>query len=242
MKFKDIARLVHGIPYTQEERGKQIYNHVLKHKPKRCIELGFAHGVASCYIAAALDEIGSGELICVDLNSSKEIEPNLEALLEKASLQSYVSIYREENSYTWFLQKEISKNSERYNCKQIYDLCFIDGPKNWTIDGLGFFLVDKLMRNEGFIIFDDYQWKYGEYSKSVMDGISIRALSQDQINTPNIELVFQLLVMQHPNYSKFVIDEDWAWAQKKQSDVKSVRVEASQSFKYRILKKLRGFK
>ena len=240
MKFSEVAKLVKDIPYTQEERGKKLYDHILKNKPKDCIELGFAHGVASCYMAAALDEIGSGTLTCVDLLQSEELSPNLETLIENTPLQTYISIQREVNSYTWFLQKEITKNTFNYSCNPIYDLCFIDGPKNWTIDGLGFFLIDKLLKEEGNIVFDDYKWKYSEYSKSILDGITVRGLSEDQANTPNIELVFQLLVMQHPNYSDFVIDEDWAWAKKIKSDKKTVRIEASQSIKYRLLKKLRN--
>jgi predicted O-methyltransferase YrrM len=239
MHFNKIAKLVEGIPYIQKQRGKQLYDHVLKTKPESCLELGFAHGASSCYIAAALDEIGSGKLTCVDLDNSKNREPNLELLLKKTNLQQFVDIHREQNSYTWFLKNEIEKNTNGYNCKQIYDLCFIDGPKNWTIDGLAFFLVDKLLKQDGVIIFDDYQWTYKDYSKSVLDGIAIRDMSQDQINTANIKLVFQLLVMQHPNYSNFIVDEDWAWAQKTHSEHKIVKMVASQSMKYRILKKLR---
>ncbi len=242
MHFNKIAKLVEGIPYIQKQRGKQLYDHVLKTKPESCLELGFAHGASSCYIAAALDEIGSGKLTCVDLDSSKNREPNLELLLKKTNLQQFVNIHREQNSYTWFLKNEIEKNTNGYNCKQIYDLCFIDGPKNWTIDGLAFFLVDKLLKQNGVIIFDDYQWVYKDYSKSVLDGIAIRDMSQDQINTANIKLVFQLLVMQHPNYSNFIVDEDWAWAQKTHSENKTVKIIASQSMKYRILKKLRQLK
>lgn len=242
MNFSDISKIVEGIPYTQKERGKQLYDHIIKHKPAKCLELGFAHGVASCYMAAALDEIGDGKLTCVDLFSSEDLKPNLESLLKTAGLEKFVDIHREKSCYTWFLKKEIEKNTDKYTCRQVYDLCFIDGPKNWTIDGFSFFLVDKLLKQNGAIIFDDYKWKYSEYSKSVLDGISIREMSNDQINQPNIELVFQLLVMQHPNYSNFVIDEDWAWARKEHSDRKTVKMEASQSFKYRILKKLRSFR
>lgn len=240
MRFNEVSRLVDGIPYIQKERGKQLYEHVLRSKPEHCLELGFAHGASSCYIAAALDELGSGKLTCVDLNSSKDREPNIEMLLEKTGLESYVGVHREKNSYTWFLKKEIDANTTEYHCKEIYDLCFIDGPKNWTIDGCAFFLVDKLLKKNGFIIFDDYKWTYQEYSKSVLDGIAIRDMSQDQINSPNIKLIFELLVMQHTNYSNFVVDEDWAWAQKIQSENKTIRMKATQSFKYRLLKKIRN--
>jgi len=236
MKFNDIAQVVEGVPYTQPERGRALYDHIIKHKPEKCLELGFAHGVASCYMAAALDEIGGGKLVCVDLEHSSELSPNIEGLLNKAGLAEYVTICREKNSYTWFLKNEIEKNTENYHCDPKYDLCFIDGSKNWTIDGCAFFLADKLLRENGYIVFDDYRWAYWHYPKKVMDGITVRDMSEEQINEPNIELVFQLLVMQHPDYSNFVIDEDWAWAQKIRSVNKSVQMIASQSFKYRLLK------
>ncbi len=240
MKFSEIADLLEGIPYTQKERGKQLYDFILNNKPRRILELGFAHGVASCYMAAALDELGSGSIDCVDIESSKDFDPSLEDLLGKTGLTKYVTIVREVNSYTWFLKKEIEKQTENYVCKTKYDLCFIDGPKNWTIDGLAFFAVDKLLNQGGTIVFDDYNWKYSEYSKQISDGIAIRDLSEDQVNTANIKLVFQLLVMQHPSYSDFIIDEDWAWARKEQSEIKNVRVIATQSMKYKLLKKVRS--
>jgi predicted O-methyltransferase YrrM len=157
----------------------------------------------------------------------------------RAGLEPYVSVNREKNCYTWFLEKQIQENTVDYNCTPVYDLCFIDGPKNWTIDGLAFFLVDKLLREKGFIVFDDYQWKYSECSNPTLNGITIREMSDDQIAVPNIELVFQLLVMQHPDYSQFVVDEDWAWAQKVRSDQRTLKLVASQSVKYKVLKKYR---
>jgi predicted O-methyltransferase YrrM len=104
MKFAEIAKLIKGIPYTSMARGKLLYDHILLNRPCHCLELGFAHGVASCYIVAALHEIGSGHLTCADLESSKDREPNLEQLLKKADLEKFVSINREKSCYTWFLK------------------------------------------------------------------------------------------------------------------------------------------
>ena len=67
-----------------------------------------------------------------------------------------VTIHREINSYTWFLKKKIAGQSANGKCEPCYDFCFIDGAKNWTIDGLAFFLVDKLLKADGWILFDDY--------------------------------------------------------------------------------------
>jgi len=242
MEFKKVAKKLEGIPYTQKEMGKVLYNHIIKQKPQNCLELGFAHGVASCYISAALHENGFGKLTCVDLETSQKLSPTLEDLLKDAGLSEFVKIQREKNSYTWFLKKEIEENSANYQCIPKYDFVFIDGPKNWTIDGFAFFLVDKLLKEKGFILFDDYRWRYRDYSKDILDGITARSMSEDQIDQPNIELVFNLLVMQHPDYSKFIIDEDWAWAQKISSENKQVQMIATKSFRYRMLKKLKTLK
>lgn len=239
MKFEAIAADLEGIPYTQRDRGKKLYEHILETRPEHCLELGFAHGVATCYIAAALSELGAGHLTCVDLESSEGLEPNLETLLERNGLSEWVTIRREPNSYTWYLKKLIENHSKDGGCVPYLDFCFIDGPKNWTVDGMAFFCVDKLLRRDGYILFDDYQWRYDDYSKDALDGITIRDLSRDQRESANIELVFKLLVMQHPAYSNFVIDDDWAWAQKRQAEVKTVRYESSQSIRYKVMKAFR---
>ena len=239
MKLRDITKLLEGIPYTTPERGRNLYEHIIRTRPTQCLELGFAHGVASCYIAAALHEIGHGQVTCVDLLSSQDREPNLEQLVEKAQLQDFVRIHRETNSYTWWLKKEIEANTREDGCRTKFDFCFIGGPKNWTIDGCAFFLVDKLLCNGGWVAFDDYRWTYEADSRDIMDGIITKDLSEDQRSVPNIELVFQLLVMQHPSYSNFVIDEDWAWAQKINLAQRTAKIITTRSVKYRILKMLK---
>ena len=145
MKFDKISKLLHGIPYTSLSKGKNLYDVVIKNNLQNILELGFAHGVASCYMAAALDELNSGKIIVVDLEKSKNEKPNIEDLLNISGLSKYVDIFREKNSYNWFLNKEIGNNTDdNNNCIPKYDFVFIDGPKNWTIDGFAFFLVDKL--------------------------------------------------------------------------------------------------
>ena len=91
-------------------------------------------------MAAALDELNSGKITVVDLEKSKNENPNIEDLLNISGLSKYVDIFREKNSYNWFLNKEIGNNMDNNNnCISKYDFVFIDGHKNWTIDGFAFF-------------------------------------------------------------------------------------------------------
>ena len=244
MKFETVRSHVEGIPYTQPRWGELLYNFIVEHKPAECLELGFAHGVASCYIAAALDEIGAGRLTAVDLLDADWRKPSIEDLLSRAGLQRYVTVVRERTTYNWFLKKKIEENSSSKGCEPVYDFCFIDGPKNWNVDGLAFFLVDKLLRPGGWILFDDLYWTYGAKGGEQTDGISHRTMGEDELNTPHIDLVFRLLVQQHPDYSEFKIQGDWwAWAHKVSAPSKSLTytgIRTHRTYLYRARRLLAG--
>lgn len=216
MTFEEIRRIVGKTPYMGADEGWELFTHVTRAEPESCLELGHAHGISSIYIAGALDENGPGYLDTVDLDSASGREPNLETLLVGSGLEERVTIHREKSSYTWFLKNKIQAETKNGICTPCYDFCFIDGPKNWTIDGLAFFLVDKLMRPGGWILFDDFTWTHGKHvGRESTDGISRRSLSDQEIDEPHIEKIFRLLVMQHGAYSNFLLqDGSWAWAQK----------------------------
>jgi predicted O-methyltransferase YrrM len=217
MRFAEVRRVIGGVPFITPEHALDLYNLILRERCEQILELGIAHGTATCYMAAALEELGSGRVTAVDLRDA-DFTPAAEEQLERSGLQRYADVVRMHTGYTWFLHDEIRRQSTEGVCRPKYDLCIIDGPKNWTIDGCAFFLVDKLLKTGGWIIFDDYAWTYAaaDASRTATDGISHRALSEEERTTPHIREVFELLVMQHPHYSNFVVydHQDWAMAQK----------------------------
>jgi predicted O-methyltransferase YrrM len=229
VKFEEVKNLVTGVPYMTPRQGKILYDFVLNEERQDCLELGFAHGVSSCYIAAALDELGGGHLTAVDLVAGLEWQqPSIDDMLAKTGLQDYVTVVRERTSYTWFLKKALEKHLES---PETYDFCFIDGPKNWTIDGFAFFLVDRLLREDGWILFDDYDWRYRNAQKWNVEkfeqtGVMISQMGPDQLDTPHVALIFELLVMTHPDYAEFKVqDDEWAWAHKIAAGRRTLAVE-----------------
>jgi predicted O-methyltransferase YrrM len=224
MKFDAVREVLGDTPYLGVDEGWELYHHVLNEKPEAILELGHAHGVSTLYLAAALDELGRGSIDSVDLLSAADRQPNLEMFLLKAGLEKYVTIHREKNSYNWFLKKKIEAQSENSVCAPCYDFCFIDGPKNWTIDGFAFFLADKLLHDKAWILFDDMNWTHGKHKgREATDGITIRSLSAEEIENPQIEAVYRLLVLQNPAYSNFKVQDDWwAWAQKTPDGARTV--------------------
>lgn len=206
------------------EDGERLYNFILQQHPQQCLELGFAHGTSSCYIAAALDELRQGHLTSVDLERAREWQtPSIEELLAATGLGPYVTVRRESTSYTWFLKKQIEENTAAYRCDPLYDFCFIDGAKHWTIDGFAFFLVDKLLKEGGWLLFDDLAWTRADLPYDSLDYISFQNMGKDELHAAHIDLVFRLLIMQHPSYAEFRIENNWwAWAHKVKADRKHV--------------------
>ncbi|GAA0272155.1 hypothetical protein GCM10009127_10590 [Alteraurantiacibacter aestuarii] len=238
MKFETVAELIKGIPFTSPERGRELYDFVLRHQPKNCLELGVAHGVSLCYMAAALDEIGAGHIDGVDLIDVPR-DPSPEDLLKKCGLEKYATIHREKSSYTWFLKKKIEASTANGVCRPGYDLCFIDGPKNWTIDGAAFFMADKLLNPGGTVLFDDYNYAYGAADMAT-DGINHRDLADDERLEPHVKSIFHLLVMQHPDYGKFeVVNEQWAWATKTGGTERTLHVHERLGLQSKLLRALR---
>jgi len=254
MKFEDVFAKVGHVPYITKDNGRFLYDLIIKEKLTSILELGFAHGTATCYMAAALQELDGGSITAVDLIDAKELfQPSVEEQLETTGLTQFVKIERMQTGYTWFLHDEIARNSKDNVCNEVYDLCIIDGPKNWTIDGAAFFLADKLLKKNAFLIFDDYLWTYAHADKSrdVTDGISHRSLSKEEIVIPQIREVFELLVKQHPHYGNLMVFEgaEWAIAQKTMSQDKSYTIIHRETMKsllatgfYKLYKKVFKFK
>src|SRR5688500_6748492 len=147
MKFDEVHSKVRHLPFISESNARELYDFVIQNKPLKCLELGFAHGKATCYMAAALDEIGAGSVVSVDLMEAQEWQsPSVETLISDLNLSSYVTVHREHTGYNWFLYREIRNSTSDHICQPGYDLCIIDGPKNWTIGSSAFFLVHKLLK------------------------------------------------------------------------------------------------
>jgi len=229
MKFEDIYARVGHVPFITPENARTLYDMILREKPVRILELGIAHGTATCIMAAALHELGRGSVTSVDLlEVADHFQPSAEQQLKTTGLTDYARVVRMQSGYTWFLHDEIARCTREGVCEPEYDLCIIDGPKNWTIDGAAFFMADKLLKPGGWIIFDDYGWTCDsvEYMQQDTDGISHRSLSAAERATPQVREIFELLVKQHPEYGVFLRVEgaDWALAQKTNSRDKSYTI------------------
>lgn len=242
MRFSQAEAVLANLPYTGSRKGKFFYDFVKQNGIEHVLELGFAHGVSTCYLAAAMER---GHIDTVDILPSATFDPTIESLVDRLGLREKVSIYRETSSYTWFLKKKIEEQTHEGACVPLYDLVFIDGPKDWTNDGAAFFMADKLLKPGGWLILDDYDWTYRGHEKLTgakhPHGYVFANMSEDEFAQSHVEAIFRLLVQQRPDYSDFqVVDDTLAIARKSPAAGKqSVRLGTSLGASYMLFKALK---
>jgi predicted O-methyltransferase YrrM len=222
MKIDDIVKRVNGIPHMTLDQGQAMTNFILENKFQNILELGFRHGVSTCYMAGALDELGQGRITTIDLANARNATPNVESLLTSLGLRDFVTIHYEPTSYTWRLMKMLEEGST-----EKFDFCYVDGAHNWFVDGFAFFLVDRFLAPGGWIIFDDLDWSYA-LSPSMRNTDIVKSMPQEEREIPQVRKVYELLVKHHPSYGDFTIKDGWAYARKKFNTSTPNNVEQSE--------------
>ena len=208
MKVDDVKAVAQDTPHMGLGKARQMTRLILENKSAAILELGFRHGVSSCYIAAALDELGRGHLTTVDRVAARNLTPNIDGLLGQLGLSRYVTPFFEPSSYTWRLMKMLEETPQPR-----FDFCFIDGAHNWATDGFAFLLVDRMLAPGAMIVFDDLNWTYAD-SPTLRNSEMVRAMPEEERTCPQVRKIFELLVKTHPAYGEFHETKSWAIARK----------------------------
>jgi predicted O-methyltransferase YrrM len=208
MDLEIVKKRVAGIPYLTLADAIEIESLILEHHLYDILELGFCHGVSTCYFAAILDKISKGHITTIDLESVRSEKPGIESLLSDLGLQKYVTVIHEPTSYTWRLMKMLEEQ-----LGPRFDFCYIDGAHDWFTDGFAFLLIDKLLRPGGWVVFDDIDWTFAT-SPNLKNTPFVQKMPEDEKSTPQIRKVYELLVRTHPDYESFMIKNGRAFARK----------------------------
>ena len=199
-------------------QAETITSFIAEHQVADILELGFCHGISTCYMAAALSELGRGSITAIDLQLDPsredrrrtcELTPNIDTLLDRVGQRHRVNVFYEPTSYTWRLMRFLEEDPTPR-----FDLCYLDGAHSWFVDGFAFFLVNRLLRPGGWIIFDDVEWTYAQ-SPAVKDSELVRHMPQDERTTSHVRKIYELLVKTDPHYHNFRVESGWAYAQKR---------------------------
>lgn len=83
------------------------------------LELGNAHGTATCCMAAAPQQLGRGQVTAVDL--IERYEPSAEQQIAAAGLGDDARVARMPTGHNWFLHDEIVRSTTGDRCEPLYD-------------------------------------------------------------------------------------------------------------------------
>ena len=198
---ENVVAVVDGIPHMPPKRGREIYKHVVDEGIRDVLELGFAHGVSTCYLAAAVDETG-GRVLTLDKRSARKRSPSLWTLADSLELMHLITPVLAERSFTWELMRIMRDTPERQ-----FEFVFLDGGHTWDVTGFAFCLADRMLKPGGWMLFDDLDWTI-KNSPSV----SGTGISDEEANTAQVGLVFDILVAPHYETRR---DGQWGWARKR---------------------------
>jgi predicted O-methyltransferase YrrM len=244
MEIEIVKKRVRDTPHLSLAEANDMESFIFENEIYNILELGFCHGVSTCYFAAIIEKLGKGHVTTIDLESAKDENPNIETLLGDLRLRDFVTIYYEPSTYIWRLMKMLEEKPLPQ-----FDFCYIDGAHNWATDGFAFLLVDKLLKRGGWIAFDDLDWSYAA-SPSLKKTLEVMNMPEDERTTQQIRKVYELLVKPHPDYDNFFIKNGKAFAHKKvngsgkmESTVKREIVHVKEQVGlgaviYRVIKKL----
>lgn len=219
MTYEEVVGRLAQLDYpalTAAEAGRVLYDFVSGSDVEDVLELGFAHGTSTAYMAAALAEKGAGSVTTIDRVSALSREPNIHQVLEHLGLASRVRPLFATSSYNWELMRILERQTTGGVATPCFDFCFIDGAHTWEADGFAFLLVDKLLRHDRWVLFDDLHWSLAKSPSMNIE--KMQTLSDDELKTPQILQVFDLLVRPHPAYSEFVVTGSYGWAYKQATD------------------------
>jgi predicted O-methyltransferase YrrM len=208
MEVEQLGQVLEGIPHMTYEQGCKITRFILDNDLRRCLELGFAHGVGTAYIASAVRSLGGGRVVAVDLEVARQRQPDIRSTLRLAGLApETVEIYFEPLSYTWRMMKLLETSGPGS-----FDFIYLDGAHAWETDGLAFYLGAKLLRPGGWILFDDLNWTFE--SPTMLRHDWVRQMPREARRTPQVRKIWDLLVKTDPRFDTLVEEDGWAYARK----------------------------
>ena len=230
--FDELVGLIDGVPWMSRDQGWRVWEHFRTNRPVDVLDIGTCYGTSAAYMAGALRENGSGgRVVTVDsalFDDQADVKIWCQALWEKCGLTDMIEPVRITHSnYAWWLAEQVRRQTgPDCVCEPLFDFVYLDGAKWLPLDGVSVVLIATLLRPGGWLLMDDLDWRYanaGDGLPVVTQGENAYPLSQKEIDTPHLRVVFDNVVRNHPSFTEFVDQGVWGWAKKgEQGAVKTV--------------------
>ena len=195
--------------------------------PLTVAEIGVGVGATSLEIVKRLREQDSYHFFSFS-NEVDELYADLIELGVVCKLVPFGNSTKIYDSFCWPLAKlalEIDSKSG------IYNLVFLDGAHNLNFTGLGCAILKTLIKPDGYFIFDDLHWSYGNspnMNPSVFPKI-LDLYTEEQVNAKQVELVVDIFMERDREWLR--IDREKGCAIYKRKPVKNQLVKSLRDLK-----------
>jgi predicted O-methyltransferase YrrM len=237
--IEDVDRTVGDTPYMTLEQARLLQQLWSTVPDGDILELGFAYGKGSAYLAAIASQRGR-RVTCIDNLTARERSPRADETLNAAGVAEHVDLVFAENGYLWWMKQQLEEGRD---CRR-FSLVYLDGAHDWFVDGFAALMLDRFMMPGGVLILDDLDWSMAV--SSAPDIVARRAsMTPDLVTTRQVRSVWELLLQADPTWGEFEEHGDWGVARKLSTNerralVERVVVHASpRDFMMAVLKRVR---
>jgi predicted O-methyltransferase YrrM len=215
--FDTVTARWRDLRYMDESRAAYLRELIRRHGCTDLLELGFAHGKSSAYLAAILEDQGRGHLTTIDNRRSRKREPAIDSVLAEVGLAHRVTPIFARRSFTWELAKMLQQSP-----RPQFDFCYLDGGHTWDVTGFGFVLVDMLLRPGGVVVFDDLDWTIAESQSAQRRTKAYRKYSEDERAAKGVRMVWDIVVPRF-GYTNMVEKREFHWGIAQKPDLSETR-------------------
>ncbi len=204
---KDRLRFIHA---PDHKAGQLVYDLIEMYDLQRTLEVGALHKASCTYAAAAHGIRRNGNHLVLDYDSTPDRENGVRKVIQQVGLSQHCTFDLSSVSLHWRLMKLLSKAET-----EPFDLCFIAGRQTWSHAGLSALTAIRLLRVGGWLILADAEHTYAS-DPSAPDYL-LQGMSDEERQTPQVNLVFSQLVATDPTMGNAVRVDKLLLAQRKQS-------------------------
>jgi natural product biosynthesis luciferase-like monooxygenase protein len=128
------------------DAGALLYDQIVHHRLDRTLEIGMGYGLSTLFVCQAHGDKGEGEHVAIDPCQKLEFQSVGLLNIQRAGLQKYLRFIEEPDYLA--LPKLLDAGEP-------FQLVFIDGLHLFDYALVDFFYSDRLLAENGYIIFDD---------------------------------------------------------------------------------------
>ena len=196
----------HITDQTSISAGMETYRIVEALKVQSYAEFGVGKKAENAVKVARVLTPGS-HMHLFDFNGNMKAIQKKMAEFEDLKIHYYGHSYKNRDSYCWPLTKLILTTPLKEG-RGLFDYVHLNGMCDLTVDGLAFYLCDKLLQEKGHIEFTKYDWTYLK-SPSMRPSVREKTkddYTKDMCGTAHIQLVVDALVKTDPRYKAVLAD------------------------------------